>query len=367
MRRPAVLQATLVAQLLLLAACSGDPVAPRPAPGPDPVPVPVPVPDPVPDPLRFPPPGSSKNVGLWTAAGAAPTVLRLAPDQLGISGAVSPRTAVYASNAELIQPVGVAFDASGTLWVASFSDSVVAGFRTATIARSGATDASIVIRQSGRSLSGPAGLAFDAAHGLWVSNVGNGTLVRFDSAQLAESGAPVPDVVISGAGVPTALAFDASGTLWVSDTRSRTISAYRAAQLAASGSPAPAIVLSANGSSLANARGIAFDAAGNLWVANSGARTIVAFSPAQLAASGAPAPRVVLSPAAGALPVPVALAFDAGGNLWAMSNTGILEQFAAAELTSSGTRTPAVRLELTDYLLLWGIAFWPVPGGLPLN
>lgn len=357
----------MVAQLLLAAGCSGDPVAPGPGPGPDPVPVPGPVPDPVPDPLRFFPPGSSKNAGLWTAAGAAPTVLRLAPDQLGASAAVSPRTAIYASNAELIEPVGVAFDAAGTLWVASHSDSVLAGFRAAAIARSGATDASIVIRQTGRSLSGPAGLAFDAAHRLWVSNVGNGTLVRYDAEQLTQSGAPVPEVVISGLGDPAALAIDRSGTLWVSDTRNRTISGYRAAQLEASGSPAPAIVLSANGPSLANARGIAFDAAGNLWVANSAARTIVAFSPAQLAASGTPTPRVVLSAAEGALPVPVALAFDSTGNLWAMSNTGILEKFEAADLAASGAPVPAVRLELTDYLLVWGIAFWPVPEGLPLN
>lgn len=353
---------------LLLAGCGGDPVAPSPAPGPDPVPVPVPVPnpDPVPNPLTYPS-GSSKNAGLWTVAGAAPTVLRLAPDQLGTSGAVSPRVAIVASSAELIEPVGVAFDASGTLWVASHSDSVVAGFRPGALTRSGTTTAAIVLRQSGRSLSGPAGLAFDSAHRLWVSNVGNGTVVRYDSAQLTRSGAPLPEVVISGFGQPAAVAFDASGSLWVSDTRSRTLAAYSAAQLEASGSPAPAIVLSANGSSLSGARGIAFDAAGNLWVANSAARTIVSFSPAQLAASGAPAPRVVLSPVEGSLPVPVALAFDAAGSLWVMSNTGILEKFAAADLATSGTRAPAVRLELTDYLLLWGIAFWPVPEGLPLN
>jgi sugar lactone lactonase YvrE len=365
----------MIAHILLLAGCSGDPVAPGPepgpvsipGPGPGPVPDSLPGPGPGPDSLPGPGPSYLKNVGLWTAAGASPTVLRLAADQLDISGPVSPRTAVYASNVELIEPVGIAFDGSGTLWVSSHSDSVLAGFRGADIERSAGMDASIVISQAGRSLSGPAGLAFDAAHRLWASNVGNGTLVRFGAAQLSQSGAPVPEVVISGLGDPAAIAFDASGTLWVSDTRNRTISGYSAAQLEASGAPVPAIVLSGIGASLANARGIAFDAAGNLWVGNTAARTIVAFSPEQLAASGAPTPRVVLSAAEGALPVPVGLAFDGGGNLWVMSITGILEKFAAAALAVSGTPSPAVRLELSDYLLLWGLAFWPVPAGLPLN
>ena len=360
----------MVAQLVLLAACSGDPVAPA-VPAPEPVPVPVPVPDPNPDPnpdpLPYPGLGSSKNAGLWAAAGASPTVLRLAPDQLLAGGAVSPRTAVYTSDAALDEPVGLAFDTAGTLWVASHSDSVVVGFRAADVERSGATPNAIVISQAGRSLSGPTGLAFDAAHRLWVANAESGTLVRYSATQLAQSGAPAPEVMISGLGQPAALAFDAAGSLWVSDTRTRTISGFRAAQLQVSGSPAPAIVLTGDGPSLANARGIAFDAAGNLWVANTAARTIVAFSPAQLAASGTPTPRVVLSVAEGALPAPVGLAFDSEGNLWAMSTTGILEKFAAADLAASGTRTPAVRLQLTDYLLLWGIAFWPVPEGLPLN
>jgi sugar lactone lactonase YvrE len=358
-RRSAVVQIALT--LLLLAGCSGDPIAPGPAPDPDPVP------GPVPDPIEGPVPGASKNAGLWAASGSSPTVLRLAPDQLTASATVAPRTAVFVSNAELIEPLGIAFDRSGTLWVASHSDSVLAGFRPDAVARSGATTASIVIRPSGGSLSGPAGLAFDAAHRLWVSNADNGTIVRYDPAQLVASGAPAPGVVLRGLGQPDGLAFDAAGSLWVSDAETRTISAFSPAQLAASGDPAPAIVISAVGASLANPRGIAFDAEGNLWVANGANRTVVSFTPAQLSASGAPAPHVVLSPGEQSLPAPVGLAFDAEGNLWVMSVTGILEKFAAADLRASGRPAAAVRLELADYLLLWGIAFWPVPAGLSLN
>lgn len=373
MRRFPVVQIVLVLQLLLLGGCSGEPVAPGPTPGPItgpgpvPDPNPDPIPDPNPDPIPDPLPDGSRNAGLWTAAGASPSVLRLAPDQLAATATVAPRIAVYTSNAELIEPLGVAFDRSGTLWVASHSDSALVGFPPDALARSAGTEDAIVIRPANGSLSGPAGLAFDAAGRLWVSNVENGTIVRYDPEQLAAGGTPVPGVVVQVPGQPDGLAFDAAGSLWVSDAQSRTISAYTPAQLAAAGTPAPAIVLSAVGASLANPRGIAFDAAGDLWVANAANRTVVSFTAAQLAASGAPAPHVVLSPTERSLRAPVGLAFDGEGNLWVMSVVGIVERFAATDLRTSGTPAAAVQIQLSNYLLVWGIAFWPVPAGLPIN
>jgi hypothetical protein len=61
-------------------------------------------------------------------------------------------------------------------------------------------------------------------------------------------------------------------------------------QLEVSGTPLPAVTIS----DLAAPGGLAFDAAGSLWVANSGS-TVVAFAPEQLTAPGSPDPRVVLS------------------------------------------------------------------------
>src|SRR5439155_727219 len=82
--------------------------------------------------------------------------------------------------------------------------------------------------------------------GLWTASHDNGTLVRFDGAQLAVGGAPVPAVMLSGLGHPTSLAFDADGSLWVSDNVAQTIAKYRATDLTVSGSPAPAVVLTEN-------------------------------------------------------------------------------------------------------------------------
>jgi sugar lactone lactonase YvrE len=337
--RPAVLQATIALLLPVAAGCAND--ATRPS--------------------------ATSMDGLWTASGAPPTVLRLAPSQLSHTGNVVPATAVFASNAELIAPVGVAFDTSGALWVTSNSDSLLIAFAPHALASSGFADATTVISPSGGSLSAPTGLAFDPAHRLWVANSADGTLVRFDAAQLSASGAPVPAVVVSGLGHPVALAFDDRGSLWVADNRAQTIVEYVAGQLAVSGSPAPTIVLSAKDRSLVRPAGLAFDRAGNLWVANTGSQAVVSFTPAQLAVTGTPAPHVVLFLASASLGIPVGLAFDGDENLWVMSESGFLAKFRPADLAATGAPSPSVLLALSDYTLFSGIAFSPVPAGLPLN
>ncbi len=310
-------------------------------------------------------PSPSFQDGLWTASGSPSAVLRLAPDQLLTTNNRAPATAVTTPSAELFVPGGIAFAADGAMWIASTTDSVLIAFAPGAVPTSGSAAARTVIRRNGGSLSAPTGLAFDSQRRLWVANFWNGTLVRFDPAQLAAGGAPVPAVVLSGPGHPTALAFDAAGSLWVADRRAHTIAKYAATQLATSGSPAPAVVLSATANSLMNPNGLAFDASGNLWVANTGSQNLAAFSPAQLAATGSPAPHIVLSPNGDSLSIPVGLAFDGEGNLWVVGGGGALTKYAAASLGASGAPEPSARLDVAGHTLLWSMAFWPRPAGLP--
>jgi sugar lactone lactonase YvrE len=313
------------------------------------------------------PPTPSSVEGLWTSSGSNPAILRLAPSQLLATGPVTPATGITTSSAALFDLNGIAFDTNGTMWVTSESDSTLVAFAPTSLSRSGSSAAAVVVATNNSSLSAPIALAFDRKHRLWVANSENGTLVRFDPAQLAASGSPVPAVTISGLGRPAGLAFDAAGSLWVSDSRRAKLASFSEAQLDTSGFLVPRVVISALAASMATPSGIAFDADGNLWVGNIGNQTVVAFSPAQLAATGTPAPTVVLSANAGSLSIPTGLAFDPDGSMWVMGGTGALEKFPRTSLGASGAPAPSVRLTFTNYNLFWNVAFWPKPAALPLN
>ena len=118
---------------------------------------------------------------------------------------------------------------------------------------------------------------------------------------------------------------------------------------AASGNVAPNVTITANAGSLNGPQGAAFDAKGDLWVANYSGQTIAEFTPSQLAASGSPVPAVVIPDSA----EPTALAFDANGDLWATNAAGGIQEYTPGQLTSSGT--PAVTITSTEGA--WGLTF----------
>ena len=310
---------------------------------------------------------SPLQAGLWMASAAPSTIIRLAAGQLEGSGDRAPATAITTASGELTTLVPMAFDADGSLWVAGTDASRLLRFAPGALGQSGAHAAATVILPRAGSIDQPTALAFDSQHRLWVANSARGTLVRFDRAQLALGGAVAPAVELAIGGRPTSLAFDAAGALWVSDHGAATISRFAAAQLEASAAVVPVVVLRSPGGLLANPCGLAFDAAGNLWVANTGNAGVSAFTAPQLLQSATLAPARTITSTGGTMGVPTGLAFDGAGSLWVLGAQSVLTRFPPASLAGDGEQPASARLTLPGLGSFWGQAFWPRPAGLPLN
>jgi len=311
--------------------------------------------------------GTSTAGSLWIAnAIAPPTVVEFTASQLA-SG--TPTPAVTITSGSTGSNIGVAFDASGNLWVAS--NGSIVQYSASQLKKGGSPSAAVSL--SGSAISSPEGLAFDAAGNLWVANAGNSTVAEFTSTQLAASGSPTPPVVISAPGSaltrPVGLAFDAAGDLWVSNSTPNTVVEYTPAQLIGTGDPAPTVKLSSVAMSLSAPQFLAFDAGGNLWVANGEGLTtftVAAFTPAQLAAgTGNPVPAIALSSFTNS-DAPAGLAFDGAGDLWVSTINSIVE-FTPSQISATGAPAPTITITGSALGGASGMAFDPQTKGLPLQ
>jgi len=244
-------------------------------------------------------------------------------------------------------PNSMAFDASGDLWVANFGNRTVVEYTQGNTGSNPAVPAVTITSDGSASLNSPAGLAVDAAGDVWVANDLSNTVVEYARGRLA-SGPLVPTVTISSdrsqsLSGPYALAFDSSGNLWVANYDNSTVVKYPKARLA-NGARAPALTISADSSgSLNSPAGLAFDASGNLWVAANLSNKVLEYTQRELS-GGHLRPAVTLSSDAwGSLNSPEGLAFDSAGNLW-VANYGddSVAEFAPSELSSSGSWLPRI-------------------------
>src|SRR6266487_2760609 len=195
--------------------------------------------------------------------------------------------------------------------------------------------------------------------GLWTVSGSPSAILRLAPTQLSDTGARDPATTLT---TPSALlhtlagvAFDAAGNLWIASEDDSLLLAFAPAALAGSGRRAASTVITPTRGSLSGPIGLAFDPQQRLWVVNNQSATLVRFDTAQLAAGGAQAPAVVLS-----LPgSPVAIAFDAAGSLWVSDNQfHVIYKYTADELAASGSPPPAFVLTAADSLVNpTGLAF----------
>ena len=308
---------------------------------------------------------SSEKVWVGNSAAGTAPLLGFGPTTLGATGAPAATVAAGTAGSK-----GLTFDRDGNAWVIgdTSADPPLARYLAADLGVSGAKTPDITIDSAPFQVGvpGPAALAFDAVGNLWVSVVAAAKVVRFTPAQLAAGGTQTPAVELSAIEAPSGLAFDAAGGLWVASATG--VLGFAPASLAASTStptvsitaqtPAPVI------GNLSDPSGLAFDAAGNLWVNYSG--TLARLTATDRAGTGATVvtPEVQVSPDVASLPE--GIAFDEQGDLWLAYTMGTFVRLTAAQLATSGPKTPATIISSPDVDYAGSFALYPAPANLPL-
>jgi sugar lactone lactonase YvrE len=232
---------------------------------------------------------------MWVASQGDSLLLAFSPSQLDVRGARAIESVIRATDRSLSAPVGIAFDARHRLWVANFGNGTLVRFDPRQLASSGAPAPATVIA----GLNRPAALAFDRAGALWVSDLHSAAIVAYGADQLERSGSPAPRVKLTGArhtlAAPSALAFDSDGDLWVANVGNGTVVEVDAAQLAQSGTITPRTTLSEERSGLIDVpAGLAFDDDGSLWIAGLDGN-VTSFTREQLLASAPTTPSVSMT------------------------------------------------------------------------
>ncbi len=178
-------------------------------------------------------------------------------------------------------------------------------------------------------------LSIDAGATVISENTGADAItLRGDNVQVNTSNNPAfvgakpivggpPRATLTGVQDPAAMAFDAQGNLYVAEPT------QAAVQVFAPGSTTPTLTLTG----LQSPDALALDTHGNLFVADEVANAVYMFSP------GATKPTATLT----GLNAPSALAFDAHGNLF-VANAGYINPGTTVSMFAPGSTTPTATL-----------------------
>ena len=183
------------------------------------------------------------------------------------------------------QPNGLAVDGQGNVYVADTFNHTIRVITAAGVVSTLAGTAGVTGSADGTgpaaSFDNPNGLALDAAGNLYVADFSNNTVRVVTPAGVVTTLAGTPGLVGSADGTgaaarfnkPSFLAFDAAGNLYLTDSGNNTIRMITPAGVVTTVAGTPGRPGSANGpasaASFSGPSGIAVDASGNLYVADS--------------------------------------------------------------------------------------------------
>jgi hypothetical protein len=311
---------------------------------------------------------------LWYAGGALSGFTRaqtLSTNDDGPIWQVVPEGAVHNCH-------DLAFDAAGNLWTIPIQGDEILRLPAARLRDFAPVIPDLVLKSP--ALAAPQSLAFDSAGNLWVLSFNGAgpsiaTVVRFDDPRNLSGAQTVsPAVTIEPGPSPedaarmsqaTAIAFDGAGNLWLAAV-ANVLRFDHVAKLSGRVAAAPSAVV-ATGEAYGS---LAFDAAGSLWVtaARDGSYFVLRFSePGSLSGAVAPQPMARVRLQIKGATFVGGMGFEAGGALWIATSSSVVKLAHADRLAGETSVDPAVELgraafpDLASKLLVV-----PTPPGVPI-
>jgi hypothetical protein len=235
-------------------------------------------------------------------------------------------SSLLTGSGELIEPVGVAYDAAGNIYVADFGAHAIFEYG----ANNTGNAAPIATIRSGL-LVGPTGIALDASGNIYVADLAMSTVVVFSAGSNGNN--VIPKSLVSTVPAQAALALDIAGDIFVANPSG--VFEY-AAPPAGNTSPQPLRFFN-----FVNPAAIAVDVSGNLYIAATGAPPNTVFGYSTITSSDVLVPNfnVTISSTIGGLAV------DGAGVLYietagASSNNLAFQRWSTVTSTQIGS--PAV-------------------------
>lgn len=310
-------------------------------------------------------PSSNK---LWTTNDVPSQLLGFASSTLGVTGTPAASVAIKSPSGN-----SIAFDAEGNMWTlnGTVADAPIQRYAASSFAASGDKTPDRTLMLDPGCIPGLTQLAFSPTGELYVSSACGKKVSRLPTTAITASGTPTPDLTLTGLDAPEGMAFDKSGNLWVADSGKKTIARFDAASLTGAGGAANLVVTpkTASAGDLAP-QYLAFAPNGDLWASSFGGNVLYRLTSAEQAGSAAkdvvPSVQIVLPVNA----LPEGLAFDESGALWVTLSAGKIGRLSATQLATStapgDAAIPEVILTSTDIGYSKSLAFYPPPANSPI-
>ena len=270
------------------------------------------------------------------------------------NGDTAPRKSLVGPATGLNQPTSIAFDAAGNMYVANSTTGSPSVTVYAPEWAKGNTAPIKTLSGPSTGLSAPVGLAFDATGKMYVADFSGNVILVFAADWASGDRAPVKHLGGPNSGVngPTSIAWDAAGRMHVTNVLANTVTAYPADW--ASGDMPPVKVLSGPATGLSAPVDVDFDYLGRMNVLSVGTLQCNYETVSSLAVwpgewtAGNTAPSKELKGSNTKLVCPTSMAFGPSGETFVANSLGndITGYAADVTVTIKGKRTSPTAISL---------------------